>query len=451
MILTFIVAVLNLCLGYAVAVRMGYAPPSLRNAWDVIPGFSAEPTEFDVAPEQLLEELAAAPLEDMFDDEPDDMMDDDMEVESYEDEEEDDATEQLEVQGTEAWELDEKYIETSLIKLNIAMIKSGKRATDIDTRLRTCQGNSDAETIQQCLAELKEDCESYLTEHGELAEKFSERIGELGELTALGDDIEMANLEQSAQVETTLNNLTHMDFDTDLEQANARLLEEIGNLRVARHKMHDNQDAAFMAIARQENRVDAIDARMFSDPLTRLYNRIGLETTLCKWWQEKRHQTRQINAALFDIDAMGLANEKYGALTGDRILHHLAQLIQEQVGKTDLLGRFSGQRFLLVMLDVGPRAALKTAETIRQLIEQAVFVIGDEEESQTEIRVSIGSGIAEVSPEETMDGFIGRLEQALGQAKTTGPNQAFSHNGKEVEPAHSPSFGVGETRIKISF
>ena len=92
----------------------------------------------------------------------------------------------------------------------------------------------------------------------------------------------MGNLEQSAQVETTLNNLEYMDFSGDPEEGNQRLLEEIKNLRMARHRLRDKQEAAFLAIARCENRIDKIEKQLFIDPLTKLRNRIGLEVELSR-------------------------------------------------------------------------------------------------------------------------------------------------------------------------
>ena len=156
---------------------------------------------------------------------------DDLSIQPFEEPYDDDVAELMSPTMPEQWDLNEKYVETSILRLNIAMIKSGIRATEIDTRLRTCRGHSDHETIETCLRLLREDCISYLAEQSEAAEKFSARISELGELSSLGEEIEMTNLEQSAQVETTINNLEYMDFRSDPEAANQRLLEEIKNLR----------------------------------------------------------------------------------------------------------------------------------------------------------------------------------------------------------------------------
>ncbi len=441
--LTLVIGLLNLCLGYALAVHMGYARPDF---FRVAGSSRASSTVALDETEFLHEQLAASPLESMLDDgpvEPDSEFDGELDVEAYE-EAEDVFGDELDPDAPEDWDPRERYVETSLLKLNIAMMKSGVRAANIDTQLRACRGQSSQGVIQKSLELLKEDCETYLAEQSELAERFHDRIGELGELSALGDEIEVANLEQAAQVETTLSNLAHMDFESDLEAANLRLLEEINNLRVARHKLRDSQDVAFLAIAQYENRMEKIEKQLYNDPLTGLRNRIGLETTLWQWWKQDRQKSRQISAALFDLDAFGPVNEHHGSQAADRILQEVGKVIKEAAGDADLFGRFAGQQFLMMIVDVGPRTATKTVETVRQSIEKITFKQGD-----VEISMTLGGAIAEVSPDDTLESLEKKLEATLAEAKQSGPNCTFFHNGKEAELVESPNFGAQYRDVSI--
>lgn len=441
--LVLMIGIVNICVGYALAVHAGYGPPGLMEAWDAL---AMQPETVSTKQvKQLVEEMSTVSLDDMLDDESDDEMFDDIDVEAYDDNEDEDIGDLLDPNAPENWSLNEKYIETSILKLNIAMIKSGNRATEIDTRLRACRGNSDRQTIHDCYLKLKEDCETYLAEQAEAAEKFSDRIGELGELSTLGDEIEMGNLEQSAQVETTLSNLEHMDFESDLEGGNQRLLAEIHNLRIARHKMRDNQEVAFLAIARYENRMETIEKQLYNDPLTNLRNRIGLEATLWDWWKQGRQRSRQISAVLFDIDDFEEVNEDHGSLTGDRILHHFAELLLSSTSKADLASRYAGQRFLVMMLDVGPRTATKTVEEIRQSLEQITFI----NDKREEISLTLGAGLTEVMPEDTVEGLFERLEKTLAAAKTDGKNRTFFHDEKGPELVESPNLGMELREIEV--
>ena len=447
-VLTFVVGILNLCFGYAMAVRLGRGPDSLQQAWQALCGGShdseADEAEIEMQVDELLDGFAETSLEDLLDSDDDE----DMDIEPFDEAYDDDVADLSSPEGPDSWNLDEKYVETSILKLNIAMMKSGARSTEIDTKLRAMRGNPDFATIQSCLAELTLDCETYLAEQAETAERFSERVGELGELAALGEEIEMANLEQSAQIETTIGNLRTMDFESDLKAANERLLEEIKNLRLARHKLRDNQDMAFVTIARYENRMGTIEQQLYNDPLTGLRNRIGLETSLWEWWRQQRHQSRPMSAALFDIDGIGPINERYGSLPGDRIIREIGRFLENSVSTGDLVGRYAGQRFLVVQVDIGPRAALKNFETMRQSIEKTTYIQDDQP-----IKVTLTGGITEVVHDDTDVGLLERLETTLEAAKESGRNRSFALDlGQlDAEPTlvESPSFGAKETDVQL--
>jgi len=440
-LVVFVLAVANLSLGYALAVYLGYGPANLWEAWEALT--AEEPAENVHA---LIPPLAPAALTDSAGapaaagSSVEEGMDIQPRVESYEE----DLPESLAPDDPENWDLNEKYIETSVLKLNIAMMKSGARATQLDTRLRACRGRSDLETIRKCHDDLMEDCQMYLAEQSEAAAQFRNRIGELGELAALGEEIETANLEQTAQIESTLSNLRHMDFESDLESANLRLLEEIKNLRIARHRLRDSQEAAFLTIVAYENRLDKIEKRLYTDPLTRLYNRIGLVATLQQWWQEQRPKTRQMSAVLFDLDAFGRINDEHGPAIGDRLLCQLARLIEGAIGQADLVGRFAGQRFLVIMVDIGPRVAVRNAEWIRQSVERTTFLHEDKQ-----LAVTLSGGVTEITPDDEPDRVFKRVDEAVAAAKQAGRNCVCFHDGKRTEAIHSPNLGAKYNEVRI--
>ena len=447
MVLTTIFAVLNVCLGFALATYLGYGSAGVHKIRDVKDG-----SRVQVMPEPSTTPSPASPsLPDKAIHEPSPVLGQETEAIGKEDNiagpatsehHTDQAAELLKPISPENWNLNEKYVETSILRLNVAMMKSDKRAIQIDNRLRACQGHSDPKVIEDCLRLLHDDCLSFLAEQKEAADKFHDRISEFGNLSAMCEEIEMTNLEQVAQVETTLKNLEYMDFHTDLKAANLRLLEEIKNLYMARHKLRDNQDAAFLAVARQENRLSIIEKQLFLDALTGFYNRIGLETTLFNWWRQGRHQTRQMIAVLFDIDGFGAVNHKFGPMAGDRILYHLAQFLQSSIGKADLLGRYSGQQFLSMLLDVTSSTALQNAELWRQSIEKIIFLYENKP-----IRITVSAAITIVTLNDTYLMVLERLENIIKQVKQAGPNRIFFHNGTQTAPVESHNIGLQEIEI----
>ncbi len=254
----------------------------------------------------------------------------------------------------------------------------------------------------------------------------------------------LANLQQAAQIETTLSNLGHMDFASNYPAAAARLFEEIHHLQVARHQLRDRQEAVFVAIARREGRLDNIDPRLQTDPLTRLPNRVGLEAAVRAWWPAEPSKARTVSAALLDLDGFGHINGAYGPLTGDRVLHHVGRLVEQSTAAGHVAARFAGQRFALVLPDAGPRAATKCVEKLRQSIERITFLCGEEP-----VRVTASCGVAQAKPGEDLDALWERLDKAVAIAKEEGGNRSRLDNGKEIEPIESPNLGAPYAEIAV--
>ncbi len=436
-----------------VAIRLGYGPPSVSAAWQVwlgqTPVGSDEGTDIGelemgqmtISEEDLGSLLDEDPEEDLL---ADTMQDEDSLSNEVQSPAEANVDTMFDPNSPENWDLNEKFVETSVLKLNIAMMKSGARAMDIDSRLRACGDAPDLETIRACASQLKEDCESYLAEQEEATDKIRDRLEEFGDLKSLAEDIELSNMEQAAQIETTLNNLAFMDLESDLEAAGLRLLEELSNLREARHKLRDGQDVVFLKIAQSENRMDQIHKALFNDRLTGVRSRVGLEATIHEWWKSGKQKTQQMNAALFDMDNYHDVNKLHGPAIGDKILADIGQFIDDRIGSGDLLGRHAGQRFLLITLDKGPRAATKESEFLRQSVERTVF-----EADGVEFNLTMCGGYTEIKPEDTPEGFLERLEMSLKNAKAEGPNHAFFHDGRDAEIVESPDLRAEDRKVKL--
>ncbi len=469
-----VIGIVNLGLGYALAVYLGYGPPSLSAAWHtldnfpgflvprtvaVLPGIETYPAvveDEDVAPaiepplpaEPATRGIAEpAPVETpishvaMLDDSDADEVFVQPAFEAYDD----DAVELLRRDQPDTWEANSRYVETSIQNLNVAMMKSGVRAIELDNRLRSCRGRTDAATIETCLAQLKEDCQTYLNELSEATERFQARIGESKELGKLSSASEMSNLDQAAQIETTLSNLENMDFRSDLETANTRLIDELDHLRVARHAWRDSQEAAFLEFARIENSVDKIEKQLHNDTTTGLPNRIGLEIMLDPWWREGRHQQQSIAAVLLDIDGLGKVNRLHGALVGDAVLYQVARRLRTTVDAADVVGRAESGNFLVVMPEGGLQAACTTAELLRQSIEQIRFKQGDET-----LRITVSAGVTAVRSEEpNREPMFARLGESLKKAKQSGRNRSFFHDGVEPRQVEVPPPAVEPLEIAL--
>ena len=301
--------------------------------------------------------------------------------------------------------LNEKYVEATILKFNVAIAESGAATMEIETRLRSPEGE-EAATIEACLAELVKDSESYLAEQDRLAEQFRQRMGELGDMASVGEEVEMANLAAAA-------------IGNDNQQPQADGLP-FGLVRREKPAVGGTWTSAGgpAASSRQSGRCVSgrgevatttrpTDPRIGRDPLTGLPNRIGLEIALEQWWRKGRPQSRQIGAILLDVNAFGKLNGHYGSAVGERLLPGLSQVQQELCGPGRLLARYAAQRFAVVMLDAGPNALRKTAELLRQSIERTVFTLDAEK-----ISIAVSGGVAALESGDTVATLLARAERA---------------------------------------
>jgi diguanylate cyclase (GGDEF)-like protein len=468
-----IITPINILLGLYVAVQLGYGPPRMRDIPPLLPklDFIADVLssirfnfEFKQSPkpvreaeeevesetiseekessdntemmEQMLNSLAATDLNDLLDDESDEIA----QVSPLEELFDDDLASLLMSKGTEAWLANEKYVETSILKLNSVMMKSGKRAAELDAQLRGLRGRADEASVKAGLRQLKEDCENYLEGQAEVTEEIRKRVDEFGELTYLADDIEMANMEQASAIETTISNLDHMDFTSDPESGLNRLLAELGHLRIARHRLRDQQERAFLTVTRYEDRFDTINEQLFNDEMTGQRNRIGVETVLWNWWQQNRHQERQLAFALLDIAKCGELNDEYGILVCDKLLRYIGLHIEKQLSAQDMVGVLYGNCYLVATVNVGLRKTTTAIEKIRQDLERMSF-----NHDGDVIKTSVTCAVTEALPKHEDTDVYEILKKTMDAAKSAGRNHTFlwdpSTLNPEPELVESPNLG----------
>lgn len=418
-ILILIVGINNLLLGYAAAVWLGYGPPSgagvdlILRLWPV----NAAPWPAARMPEPIAPLVPKRRAE---------------------------RTAELKAPATSpaASDAAPPPIEMLVYDLNRAVLNSTAKLTDIDTRLRTVQGQADLATVGQSVADLLADCESYLSEQSQATERFHGRAGELGPLGALAEQIEIANLELSAQIETSISHLRQMSLQSDPAVTADRLLTEIHELRVARHRLRDQQDQAFLAVVRQEDQWAALDTLLKTDALTGLPNRVGLEECLEQWWQQRASQSPVV--AMVDLDEFGNLNKMYGPRAGDRILSHVGECLRKSGGEAALVGRYAGKRFIAAARDVSAAAWAASLQHCRQSIERTTF----HSQSQT-VRPTLSAVVAAPGSEESLADFLKRLDLTLAEARTRGPNQVSLSVDGRIEAVGPVDSGTDQQTVEL--
>jgi diguanylate cyclase len=157
-----------------------------------------------------------------------------------------------------------------------------------------------------------------------------------------------------------------------------------------------------------------------TDPLTGVNNRRGLDDALGTQLALLNRYGTRFCVAIFDIDHFKQINDAQGHLYGDQMLSQLARLIDESLRETDVVARFGGEEFLVILPETYLTGAAVLADRLRLRISQ-------------EMPLTVSGGVAEALDGDSHESLVARADAALYSAKTAGRNCIFTHNGEAAE------------------
>jgi diguanylate cyclase (GGDEF)-like protein len=156
-----------------------------------------------------------------------------------------------------------------------------------------------------------------------------------------------------------------------------------------------------------------------SDALTGTGNRLSILKQLHDELERCRRSGLPLSVAMLDIDHFKQTNDQYGHLAGDEVLRHFVQHVQQRLRRTDRLGRYGGEEFLLVLHNTDALGALDLVKELRESLSHNPAQIGDKS-----IPVSFSAGICSPSGQhqEDVTSLLLKADTALYKAKHAGRN-----------------------------
>ncbi|WP_041958624.1 sensor domain-containing diguanylate cyclase [Sulfurospirillum arsenophilum] len=154
------------------------------------------------------------------------------------------------------------------------------------------------------------------------------------------------------------------------------------------------------------------------DSLTRLANRRKFNDDFEKLYKRYKKGVNRLTLLLIDIDDFKSVNDTYGHLIGDEALVRVADILRVELRASDMVARWGGEEFALLLVDVTPQNATEIAQKICHAIKEDTVL---NELLQRPLTVSIGLG--EMSSLESQDGLVHKVDNALYEAKKAGKNQ----------------------------
>jgi diguanylate cyclase (GGDEF)-like protein len=198
----------------------------------------------------------------------------------------------------------------------------------------------------------------------------------------------------------------------DLERVNDAMLDLNRDESLARHSL----TRAHIALKRREGQY--VRASL-TDALTGVGNRRKLDEALAAEISRAHRDNAPLSVLMTDIDDFKRVNDEYGHSTGDRVLVLLGAILKSQTRPTDVVARFGGEEFMVLMPGTSLAVANSIAERIRRVLEAEII-------EPIARQVTSSFGVAELAFDETGASLLKRVDAALYQAKDAGRNRVVA-------------------------
>lgn len=192
-------------------------------------------------------------------------------------------------------------------------------------------------------------------------------------------------------------------------------------------------------LARLRHEIERLQHLILTDELTGLYNRRYLEVRLEEELNRARRFSRPFSLLFLDLDDFKSVNERYGHPAGDRLLVEFGQVLRENARAMDVVFRYGGEEFILLLPETGLEDALEVAQRLQRQVGERSFLEGC-------LAITFSGGVASF-PADGTDGetLVERADVALRAAKARGKNRILAATrrdaGTEEVAASSPEIG----------
>lgn len=181
--------------------------------------------------------------------------------------------------------------------------------------------------------------------------------------------------------------------------------------------------ASQVAIALENARLYAeVQTLAMTDELTGLYNRRQLFQIALEEIKKAQENSVPLSLVIVDLDEFKLVNDTYGHVVGDEVVIEVANRCRQHARKTDSLGRYGGDEFIILLTDTELSAAAMVAERLRMMIQDVPV-----KTSGGDVYITASLGVAAVSQDSTdLVSLLIRADKSLYAAKQSGRNQVIA-------------------------
>lgn len=208
-----------------------------------------------------------------------------------------------------------------------------------------------------------------------------------------------------------------------------RILEDVmRDTRIAQTealRSHDEMVAARQEVQEAEARIHELETKLEQmselvreDQLTGSLNRRGLDDVFEREFARSERRHSPLCIALLDLDDFKRLNDTHGHSAGDQALIHLVRVVKDTLRTMDVIARFGGEEFLIVLPDTSLEDAVMTVTRVQRELTKRIFM-----HEHMRLLITFSAGVALRAPNEEQSVLIKRADEALYKAKKAGKNR----------------------------
>lgn len=206
-------------------------------------------------------------------------------------------------------------------------------------------------------------------------------------------------------------------------------------------RTHDDLQAAQRRAEEYETKVRDLESQLehvsglvCEDPLTSALNRRGLDEAFQKESARCQRGGKPLSVAVLDVDNFKQLNDRLGHQAGDYALMHLVDVVRDAIRPTDVLGRYGGEEFVILLPDTGVDAAEAATVRVQRALTRRFFLHNNERQL-----ITFSAGVAEFVEGESWDMVLDRADRALYEAKRQGKNRVVLADAQTPGSATPPA------------
>ncbi len=239
------------------------------------------------------------------------------------------------------------------------------------------------------------------------------------ELNSFMSHVQSVASDVDEKVDRHSSSLSTINYDLNkTKQPDPKVvLHAVKKLYEANLQLHGELSSAQEQIDLKQQQLESYMTEARTDKLTGISNRRAFDEEMYRLFSLSKRRRGQLCLMLADIDHFKMFNDYHGHQVGDEMLRRVADTFERTTRTSDIVCRYGGEEFAILLPRTKLADALQVAERIRDAVQSVRYQIGD-----AQLHVTVSIGVVEIRSDEDISGFIKRGDDALYAAKLAGRN-----------------------------